>query len=162
MTRFAFFLSLLCAVACSSNKKDSGPSEAELSYARDIEAQASGASANGKAVLRRLDEIVEIETGNKVGMVYTRDHGNGRMVSWVYDAKGGRRGYITADNRGFAYEYVAGKRTAEAYFVASDVPAALARRIIGSTRAVKLNSLDIRKWAEQGYVEKGGTLPDQG
>ena len=156
MSRIAMLLPLLIAVACSSNKKDDGLTEAEMASSKSKE---SGTLS--QAVLRRLDEIVEVESGDKVGMVYTRDHGNGRMVSWVYDAQGRRRGYITADNRGFAYENLAGQRSEEAQFIASDTPAALSRRIIGSTRAVKLNQLDIRKWAERGYVDKGGTLPTE-
>ena len=86
----------------------------------------------------------------KVGMVYKRDHGEGRSIFWVYDLKGDRRGFVTPDNRAFAYEHVLGTRSDKASFIGSDTISASARKVIGHDRPVNLVEIDIETWAGSG------------
>ena len=149
MKSLVFSLACILLVACGSSKKstqDSQPATAQQAAGRSGEADV----ALGNAPLRSIHEIREKDGGKKIGMVYRRDHGNGRLIYWVYDASGSRRVFITEDNRAFAYEYALGKRTDKTVSLGSDTVTASARRIIGSDRAVTLVEIDIDTWANSG------------
>jgi len=132
-------LALLLVAACGSSSKKSDAKTGG----------SSTASADG-SVLVAVYEIREQDGGAKVGTLYKRDHGQGRILYWADDAKGTRRGYITPSNQAFAYEWVMGKRSDTAYFIGEDTLVASARRVIGHDRAVSLEQIDIDTWVRQG------------
>ncbi|MHC4938296.1 MAG: hypothetical protein ACYTHK_04940 [Planctomycetota bacterium] len=136
MKSLVFSLACLLVVACGSSKKETKQPEA-----------AQVATDSTAAPLQAIYEIREQDGGKKVGMVYKRDHGEGRSIYWVYDNKGDRRGFVTPDNRAFAYEYVLDKRSDKANFIGSDTITASSRKIIGHDRAVRLAEISIDTWA---------------
>jgi len=139
MKSLVFSLACFLVVACGSSKKGSEDMEASTS----TEARPDG----GLAPLQAIYEIRERDGDAKVGMVYKRDHDAGRSIYWVYDARGNRRGFVTEENRGYSYDWTMGKRSDKAEFIGSDTLNALARRIIGHARAVRLREIDIEAWA---------------
>jgi hypothetical protein len=141
--------SLVFSLACISLVACGGPTKGTTEPQTDM-ASRSGEVESGAAPLQSIHEIRETDSGLKVGMVYQRDHGKGRSIYWVYDREGNRRGFITADNRAFAYEYVLGKRTDKTVSLGSDTISTSARKIIGSDRAIKLVEIDIGTWANSG------------
>ena len=142
MKSVVFSLACLMVVACGSSK--GGKKQAHSSSSKELAAQSAGAP------LQAIYEIREVDGNAKVGTVYKRDHGEGRSIYWVYDAKGSRRGFVTPDNRAFAYEYVLGKRSDKAVFIGSDTITASARKVLGHERSVNLVEIDIETWANAG------------
>ena len=141
MRSLVFPLVLLLVAACGSSSK-----------------KGDGASPGGgtDSILLAVFEIREQDGGKLVGTIYKRDHRNGRVVYWVDDSKDTRRGYITADNRAYAYTFTMGRRSDKAEFIGDDTRTANARRVIGHDRAVTLVELTPQAWAEKKVKEAGG------
>ncbi|MHC4847500.1 MAG: hypothetical protein ACYTEG_03500 [Planctomycetota bacterium] len=138
MKSLVFSLACLLVVACGGTKKNT----------KQADMPASAEAASAAAPLQAIYEIREQDGDRKVGMVYKRDHGEGRSIFWVYDSKGTRRGFVTPENRAFAYEYVLDKRSDKAIFIGADTISASSRKVLGHDRAVKLVEIDIATWAE--------------
>jgi len=116
----------------------------------DADMPASQEAGATTGPLLSIHQVREIDGDRKVGTVYERDHGNGRRIFWVYDTEGRRRGFVTPDNRGYAYDYTLGRRGDTARFIGADTLSTLSRRVLGHDRAVKLVEIDIETWARAG------------
>ena len=149
MKSLVFSLACLAVVACGTSKNNKDH-DADLARAREV------GVVQGKAPLQAIYEIRELDGDRKVGMVYKRDHGGGRSIFWIYDAKGHRRGFVTLENRAYAYRISLGRRSEEAYFIGADTITASSRKVLGHDRAVQLVPISIEKWAEQKYKAAGG------
>ena len=137
---------LVIGAACGSSSKKS-----------DAKTAGASTATSDDSFLVAVYEIREKDGGQQVGTVYKRNHRNGRLIYWVHDAKGTRRGYITMDNRAFAYEYLAGERSDRAYPVGEDTITANARMVIGYGRAVVLEEIDLDTWARKGTIHEQGS-----
>ena len=141
MKSLVFPLVLLLVAACGSSSKKG-----------DSKAAAKGGT---DSILLSVYEIREQDGGKQVGAIYKRDHRDGRVVFWVDDANGTRRGYITTSNRAYAYTFTMGKRSDTAEFIGEDTRSASARRVLGHDRAVVLVELTPEQWAEKGVRAAG-------
>ena len=139
-------LSCFALAACGSSKN---------------ETQTEDKTDTGPNPIQSILEIRDSDTNEKVGMIFTRDHGttkgSEKLIAWVHNAKGTRCGYITPDNLGFMYRKVMGKREDKAVSIGGDTMSANARRIIGYGRPVKLEKIDFDTWARQKYDAAGGS-----
>jgi len=135
-------LSCFALAACGSSKN---------------ETQREVKTATGPNPIETIYEIRDSDTNEKVGMIFTRDHGNKKLISWVHNAKGTRCGYITPDNRAFMYRKVMGKREDKAESIGADTMSANARRIIGYGRPVDLQKIDFDTWTRQENDAAGGS-----
>jgi hypothetical protein len=134
-------LSCFALAACGSSKN---------------ETQEESKADTGPNPIQSILEIRDSDTKVKVGMIYTRDHGDSKLISWVHNAKGTRCGYVTADNRAFMYRTVMGKREDKAVSIGADTLSANARRIIGYARPVDLEKIDFDTWTRQKSDAAGG------
>jgi hypothetical protein len=121
------------------------------------ETQTEDKVATGPNPIQTVYEIRDSDTKARVGMIFVRDHGDSKLISWVHNAKGTRCGYVTADNRGFMYRTVMGKREEKAESIGEDRLAANARRIIAYGRPVDLEEIDFDTWARQANDAVGGS-----
>jgi len=145
MRRLVFPLALLLIAACGSSSKHS-----------DAKTGGSPTAAADGSLLVAVYEMHEQDGGALVGTVYKRDHGDGRMLFWVHDLRGTRRGYVTMNNRAYAYEYALGKRSDNAYFIGADTISASSRKVIGHNRAIRLEQIDLDTWARKGTHHEEG------
>jgi len=143
MRGLVFPLALLLVAACGSSSKKS-----------DADPHGGAMAAGDGSILMAVYEVREQDGGAQVGTLYKRNHGHGRILYWVHDGGGTRRGYITMDNRAYAYEYALGQRSQQAYFIGDDTISASARKVIGHNRAVRLEEIDLDTWVRQGTVHE--------
>ena len=143
MRGLVFPLALLLIAACGSSSKKS-----------DAKSAGAATAPGDDSLLMAGYEIREKDGGAQVGTVYKRDHGHGRVLYWVNDSKGKRRGYVTTNNRAFAYEYAMGERSKKAYFIGADTITASARKVIGHSKPVLLKQIDLDTWVRQGTIHE--------
>jgi hypothetical protein len=143
MRSLVFPLALLLVIACGSSKnKKSSP---------DVPA---GPQSDGR--LKTVYEVREQDGGALVGVMFRRDHGNGRIIYWVEDRSGNTRGFIAEKtNRAYAYDFVLGQRSESAEYIGSDTIKASARRILGHDRVVVLVKRSPKDWARHGVKPDG-------
>lgn len=139
-------LSCFALTACGSSKN---------------ETQSEDKTAIGPNPIQSILEIRDSDTNEKVGMIFTRNHGinvgDQKLISWVHNANGTRCGYITPDNSAFMYRKVMGRREDKAESIGADTMSANARRIIGYGRPVDLHKIDFDTWARPKNEAVGGS-----
>lgn len=139
-------LSCFALAACGSSKNKT----------HDDHKTDTGPNSTGPNPIETIYEIRDSDTKDKVGMIFVRDHGDGKLISWVHNLKGTRCGYVTADNSAFMYRKVMGKREDKPESIGADTLSANARRIISYGRPVDLNEIDFDTWSRQAHKAAGG------
>lgn len=129
MTRtFALLLVAALAACGSTGRKEKAESQKEWSPKFE----------RAKALYEVRDE----KSGARVGFVEKTTYDDGRVFYWVTDAdRTVKRGYMTPNNRGYRYDWVAGVRSENAEFIGADTFQANARKILGYGRPVTLNEI---------------------
>jgi hypothetical protein len=147
MTRTFAILGIAALAACKSSgtaQKAQAPEEWSPKFER------------AKALYEVLDE----KTGARVGFVEKTTYDDGKVVYWV---KGPDRkvtyGYMTTNNQGYKYDWIAGERTETPESIGADTYRANARRILGYKSPVKLREIsweDLLKEYEAPAAPAGG------
>jgi hypothetical protein len=129
MTRtFALLLVAALAACGSSSQKDKAQSQKD--WAPKFE--------RAKALYEVRDE----KSGKRVGFVEKTTYDDGRVVYWVTDAdRKVKHGYMTPNNRGYKYDWVAGVRSESPEFIGADTFQANARKILGYGSPVTLTEI---------------------
>lgn len=129
MTRtFALLLVAALAACGSSGSRDKAQSQKDWSPKFE----------RAKALYEVRDEA----TGTRVGFVEKTTYDDGSVVYWVTDVdRSVRHGYMTQNNRGYRYDWVAGVRSTDAEFIGADTFQANARKILGYGRPVTLHEV---------------------
>jgi hypothetical protein len=124
MTRTFALLMVAALAACGSSGKKA---ESQKDWAPKFE--------RAKALYEVRDE----KSGARVGFVEKTTYDDGRVVYWVTDAERKLKlGYMTQNNRGYRYDWVAGVRSETPEFIGADTFQANARKILGYGSPVKL------------------------
>jgi hypothetical protein len=130
MTRTFALLLIAAAAACSSSGSKGRAQQSQTDWAPKFE--------RAKALFEVRDE----KGGARVGFVEKTTYDDGSVVYWVTDVdRKVRHGYMTANNRGYRYDWVAGVRSESAEFIGADTFQANARKILGYGRPVVLNEI---------------------
>lgn len=119
-------------------------------------------SAQSTAETGLLDAVYEIrdkDSGKRVGLLKKRRYADSRIVYWVEDLEGERRGYILENNRAYAYDWHVGRRTEEARFIGADTISAGARRVLGYDQPVTLEATTLQALAAEYGPRTGETAP---
>jgi len=104
-----------------------------------------------------LYEVNDERTGARVGYVEKTTYEDGRVIYWVTNPdRSVKLGYITANNRGYRYEWVAGVRSQSPEFIGADTYQANARKIIGYSRTVTLKEIPWEDLLKQYETPEGG------
>lgn len=129
MTRTFAILAIAALAACKSSdrtEKAESPKEWSPKFER------------AKALYEVLDEKSEA----RVGFVEKTTYDDGHVVYWVTGPdRGAKHGYMTTNNRGYKYDWVAGERSKDAEFIGADTFQANARRILEYKSPVKLREI---------------------
>jgi hypothetical protein len=127
MTRTFALLLVAALAACSST----GAPKAQ-----------SGKDWSPKFGAKALYEMRDQATGTRVGFVEKATYDDGGVVYWVTDVERKvKYGYMTPNNRGYRYDWVAGVRSETPEFIGADTFQANARKILGYDRPVTLQEI---------------------
>ncbi|HEX5138711.1 MAG TPA: hypothetical protein VFY93_17195 [Planctomycetota bacterium] len=142
MTRTFALLMVAALAACGSTvRTDKGDSQWAPKFER----------------AKVLYEVNDEKTGARVGYVEKTTYEDGKVVYWVANAdRNVKLGYMTSNNRGYRYEWVAGVRSEEPEFIGADTYQANARRILGYDHAVTLKEIPWEALLKQYEAPAGG------
>lgn len=115
-------------------------------------------------------EILDDDTGQRVGFVEKTQYDSGRLLYWVTDPKRELKyGYFLPNGSAYKFEWVGGQRAEKPRSLGADVYSASARRILGYTRPVRLESITLealiaehrKPKAEPAKAKEGGGEEDE-
>lgn len=115
-------------------------------------------------------QILDDDTGQRVGFVEKTQYDSGRVLYWVTDPKRELKyGYFLPNGSAFKFEWVGGQRAEKPKSLGADVYSASARRILGYARPVRLESITLealiaehqKPKAEPSKAKEGGGEEDE-
>ena len=119
---------LALAVGCSGSKK------AQTSDPHKPEVQR----------IKSYYEILDDDTGKRVGFVEKAQYDSGRVLYWVTDPKRQLKyGYFLPNGSAYKFEWVGGQRAEKPKSLGADVYSASARRVLGYARPVRLQPISL-------------------
>ncbi|MHC4134008.1 MAG: hypothetical protein ACYTDU_12080 [Planctomycetota bacterium] len=146
---------LALAVGCSGSKK------ARMSDPHQPEFQQ----------IKSYYEILDDDTGQRVGFVEKTQYDSGRVLYWVTDPKRELKyGYFLPNGSAYRFEWVGGQRAEKPKSLGADVYSANARRILGYARPVRLEVISLealvaehqpKPKAEPSKAKEGGGEEDE-
>jgi len=93
---------------------------------------------------KALYQVLDEKTEARVGFVEKTTYEDGKVVYWVTGPdRNVKYGYMTPNNNGYRYEWVAGVRSKNATPIGADTFQSNARRILGYKSPVKLREISI-------------------
>lgn len=111
-------------------------------------------------------EILDDDTGKRVGFVEKTQYDSGRVLYWVTDSKRELKyGYFLPNGSAYKFEWVGGQRAAKPRSLGADVYSSSARRVLGYARPVRLEAISLealiaeskpKPKAESAKTEEGG------
>jgi len=89
-------------------------------------------------------EVLDDDTGQRVGFVEKTHYDSGRVLYWVSDPKRDLKyGYFLPNGSAYQFEWVGGQRAEKPKSLGADVYSASARRILGYARPVRLEAISL-------------------
>ena len=89
-------------------------------------------------------EVLDDDTGQRVGFVEKTHYDSGRVLFWVTDLKRELKyGYFLPNGSAYQFEWVGGKRAEKPKSLGADVYSASTRRILGYARPVRLEAISL-------------------
>jgi hypothetical protein len=89
-------------------------------------------------------EVLDDDTGQRVGFVEKTHYDSGRVLYWVTDLKRELKyGYFLPNGSAYQFEWVGGQRAEKPKSLGADVYSASARRILGYARPVRLEAISL-------------------
>jgi len=144
MTRTFAFLLVAAVAACKSS-------------GRPEKAEAQGDFSPKFERAKALYEVRDETTGKRVGFVEKTTYDDGRVIYWVTGPdRNIKLGYMTSNNNGYKYDWVAGKRSEKPDFIGADTFQANARRILDYGSPVKLVEISWDDLLKEFDAPKGG------
>ncbi len=93
---------------------------------------------------KALYQVLDEKTGARIGFVEKTTYDDGKVVYWVTGPdRNVRYGYMTPNNNGYKYDWVAGVRSTEATPIGADTFQSNARRILGHKTPVTLREISL-------------------
>jgi hypothetical protein len=135
------FLALLALVGCKSGRTE--------------QAQTPDAWAPKFGRTKALYEVRDEKSGARIGFVERTTYDDGKVIYWVTGLdRQVKLGYILANNNGYKYEWLAGRRSKEPVFIGADTYQANARRILDHGSPVTLREIAWEDLLEEYETEK--------
>ncbi len=126
------FAILIAALAACKSSGESQNAQGSKEWAPKFERE--------KVLYQVLDE----NTGKRVGFVEKTTYDSGKVVYWVTGPdRSVKYGYMTPNNNGYRYEWLAGVRSKDATPIGADTFQSNARRILGHKTPVKLREISL-------------------
>ena len=130
MTRTFAILLVAAVAACKSSSTAPKKTEPQPEWAPKFERSTA------------LYEVLDENSGARVGFVEKTTYDDGKVVYWVTgpDRKI-KRGYMLPNNQGYKYDWIGGERSRNAEFIGAETFQANARRILDYGSPVKLHEI---------------------
>ncbi|MHC4971007.1 MAG: hypothetical protein ACYTG3_01615 [Planctomycetota bacterium] len=135
---------LALAVGCSGSKKarTSDPHQPEFQQ------------------IKSYYQILDDDTGQRVGFVEKTQYDSGRVLYWVTDPKRELKyGYFLPNGSAYKFEWIGGRRAEQPKSLGADVYSASARRILGYGRPVRLEGITLEALVAEHKKAKAQPAP---
>ena len=111
--------------------------------------------------VKTYHQILDDDTGKRVGFIEKVEYDTGRVVYWVLGPERHlKHGYFLPNGSAYRFDYVAGRRSETPENLGADVYSASARRVLGYGRPVRLEAITLNALlAEQMAQQSTDTKP---